>query len=374
MSFKNVAYFVNWDVNVSTSFLTDSWADIEKHYPGDSWNDVGNNVYGCVKQLFLLKQKNRKLKLLLSIGGWTYSQNPNFSTLASSESGRQRFADTATKLILDLGMDGIDVDWEYPQSDQEAANFVLLLQKCRQTLDQAAGSDRKFYLTIACPAGPSNYEKLHLKEMTPYLDFYNLMAYDYAGSWSTVASHQANIYPSSSDPNSTPFSTEAALDYYINTGGVPPEKMILGMPLYGRAFGNTDGPGAPYQGSGEGGSWEAGIWDYKVLPQPGAEEHIDKEIGASWSYDPSRRVMVTYDTVASVDEKTEYIKRRGLGGAMWWETSGDRDPVNGRKENGSLIGAFVEDVSGVDALDQTENALIYPESQYDNLKNGFPDN
>ncbi|KAI5279198.1 hypothetical protein KEM52_004466 [Ascosphaera acerosa] len=81
--------------------------------------------------------------------------------------------------------------------------------------------------------------------------------------------------------------------------------------------------------------------------------------------------MVTYDNVSSVDDKTDYIKRRGLGGAMWWETSGDRDPKQGRKENGSLIGTFVADISGVGALDQTQNALDYPESQYDNLKKQF---
>lgn len=185
-------------------------------------------------------------------------------------------------------------------------------------------------LSVACPAGPKNYEIMKLKAMDQYLDMWNLMAYDYAGSWDATSGYQANLYPSKENPSSTPFSTDAAIKYYTSHG-VKASKIVLGMPLYGRTFLATDGPGKKYSEIGEG-SYEKGIWDFKALPKDGAKEMIDKTIGASWSYDAGKKIMVTYDTKEMVQQKVEYIKKEGLGGGMWWESSADK------KDGESLIG------------------------------------
>ena len=344
------------------SYLTDTWSDTDIHWAdsGDSWNDSGTNLYGCLKQLNLLKCQNRSLKVLLSIGGWTYSSN--FAATASTASGREKFASSALDLIKNLGFDGIDIDWEYPKSKTEAKHFVLLLKSCREARDSYSSTlpeKNRFELTVACPAGPQNYTNMDIRGMDKYLDFWNLMAYDYAGSWDATAGHQANLLPSKHQAH-TPYNTQQAVEHY-KSQGVHSSKIVLGMPLYGRAFENTHGLGKPYQGVGEG-SWEAGVWDFKALPLPGAEEKYDKEAGASYSYDEAKRQLITYDTVEMVRKKAEWIKKERLGGAMWWESSADRTG------SGSLIGNVVE-VMG--QLDRKQNCLDYPQSKYDNLKNGF---
>lgn len=229
-------------------------------------------------------------------------------------------------------------------------------------------------------AGAQNYEKLYFKEMDRYLDFWNLMAYDYAGSWDSKAGHQSNLHPSHHVPASTPFSTSAALAYY-KSRGISASKIVLGMPLYGRAFASTEGPGKPFSGTGEG-SWEQGVWDYKALPQKGAKEIIDHQSGASWSYDAGKRVMVSYDTLEMAKIKADFVKKEGLGGTMWWESSGDKQGQDSivRNVNPSYVRLLhrkcadppPQVVNQLGSLDRSNNTLSYPESKYDNLRNCFP--
>ena len=247
--------------------------------------------------------------------------------------------------------------------------MVLLLQSVREALNAYGNSlstPHSFTLTVACPAGPSNYQTLHLVEMDQYVDFWNLMAYDYAGSWSNLTGNQANIFLSTSDPASTPFGTKDAVGYYV-VQGIAASKIVLGMPIYGRSFEATEGLGKSFNGVGAG-TWEAGAYDFKALPLSGAVEFYDNTTGSSYSYDAGKQELISYDTVIVSKQKAAWIQQMGLGGAMWWESSADGIG------NNSLIQNVVDVLGGDDGsgLEGSPNQLIYPNSTYDNLRAGMP--
>lgn len=203
--------------------------------------------------------------MLLSIGGG--SSKAAFAVPASTPEGRRRFAQSAVGMLKDLPFDGLDVDWEYPETLQQGHDLAELLAATRKELDDYAASlpsKPHFPLTIASPAGPQNFPNLPFREIDSHLDFWNLMAYDYAGPWDKVAAHQANVFPSKSAPLETPFSTDDAINHYISQG-IPADKIVMGMPLYGRAFQRTAGPGASFSGVGNGSFvGQDGVWSYKV--------------------------------------------------------------------------------------------------------------
>lgn len=363
--------FANINSTTGEVYLSDTWADIEKPYAGDDTTANGTNVYGAVKQLYLLKRNNRALKTLLSVGGWTYS--PQWSAILHDETCRTLFATSAVKLMYDLGFDGLDYDYEYINSTDQATQFIDLLAKTRaQMATYSANTSSDFLLTADVPAGPEKYALLPFKGMDKYLDFFSFMAFDYAGGWystplgapnGTYSGHSANLYGDNS--MATPFNTSTGIDYYISQG-VPPSKINLGNPLYGHAFENTACPGCSFNGTGVGSFGDAaGTWNYNHMPVAGSNATLVElpELGASYSYDAGSQKMISYDTPKIAKKKAEYVKDMGLGGAMWWEISMDKTGEE------SLVSAVVDAFAG---LETSENRLEYPDSVYENLRNGFP--
>ncbi|KAG6866346.1 hypothetical protein C0991_005267 [Blastosporella zonata] len=362
--------FANLKADTGEVFLSDDWADKDIHYPGDSWNDVGTNLYGNLKAIYNLKKQNRHLKVLLSIGGWTYS--PTFHPVVVDPALRANFVHSAVRILEDYGLDGLDVDYEYPSNEEQARGYVALLHELRVALDKHAhekGANYRFLLTIAAPCGPDHYKKLHIAEMDKSLDFWNMMAYDFSGSWDQVANHQANVFGG-------PISASESIHYYI-AQGVSRSKIVMGIPLYGRSFMNTQGPGTPFSGVGSG-SWEAGTYDYRALPLPGSHLMRDERELASWTYDYQTKEMVSFDSEEVAKWKGEWIKKEGLAGSMFWELSGDKGQDREGMEAGpgkdgqpgqSLV-AVVKQAMGGLRTDQ-RNWLKYEGSRFDNMRKGM---
>jgi len=355
---KIVAYFVEWGVyqrdyhvadipaeklthinyafaNVSDGgecILYDSYAAIDKFYPGDSWE--GGAMRGSFNQLRLLKEAHPHLKTLISIGGWTLSSK--FPELAATAAGREKFARSCVEFMLAYGFDGIDVDWEYPVSGgltdgtpEDKENFTLLLAELREELDDAGAG---YLLTIAAPAGPSTYPNLELDLIHPYLDFINVMTYDFHGGWENQTGHNAAMYPTDGDPSeiSQTGNVNAAIQAYLDAG-IPPAKVVMGLPFYGRGWQDVSataiGRFQSASGAAANGTWEAGIFDYKDLKNnfvgQGYTRYWDEDAQVPYLYNPATGIWISYDDTESMTIKTEYIVSEGLGGAMYWELSSD---------------------------------------------------
>lgn len=338
--------------------LTDTYADEQKHFPGDSWDETGNNLYGCLKQMYLLKLANRNLKVLMSIGGWTYSQDGHFSFVTDATK-RATFVSAAVSLIENFGLDGIDIDFEYPSTTAQGQGFGALYTELRTAFDNLAakkGDTVPYQLTAAVSAGPANYAYLDVPTMDAALTYWNLMAYDYAGSWLNFTDNQANLYGGAR----TNVSTDAAIKWY-EANGATPSKINVGIPLYGRAFEDTNGLGDSYNGIGPG-TIQAGIYSYNVLPLAGATVYENLTDVTSYSYDATKKELVSYDDPHIVQLKAQYVQTKGLAGTMFWDLSTDKTGSD------SLVQTAANVYGG---LDTTPNHINYPDSEWDNIRNNM---
>ncbi|KAK1755256.1 endochitinase B1 [Echria macrotheca] len=278
-------------------FLSDEWADVQAPCDGAS---------GALGSLMYLKQRHPHLQVVLSIGG--PGSTETFPRVASNAVLRTNFARAVHGLVEASGLDGIDIVWEYPCTPEQGRDFLALLAAIRIYLPE----DR-YILTAALPAAREILQNIDLSRSAEYLNTLNLMAYDFYGSWSPKSGHHAQLYAMNKDEHSAASGVQQLMQ-----SGVPAKKILLGIPLFGRSFLNTSGPGHKNRGSGG----EDGTFEYNALPRRGTKEQVDKRTGAAMCVGGDGG-FVTYDNPDTVKMKATFCKQKGLGGLFYWNAPAD---------------------------------------------------
>lgn len=324
--------------------LGDPYADIDRFYPGDCWNPGCRR--GSFQRLRLLKQQHPHLKTLISVGGWTWSSG--FSDAVLTASARTLLAQSIVDFVDLHEFDGADIDWEYPVGGglpgnftrpQDRQNYTLFLQELRarfQTRSQTTG--KTYLLTIAAPANPAIIAHFDVPAIWPVLDWINLMTYDLRGPWGDpFTGFNAPLHADPLEPIGEPMRSQwnvaAAVQHYLQLG-VPAGRLHVGMAFYGRGFGNVaanaqNGLYQTYSGPSAPGTWENGVYDYTDLAanhenQPGWLKSWHETARVPWLWHASQQKFIGYDDPRSIAEKAFHLQQHQLGGAMFWELSGDR--------------------------------------------------
>ncbi|MEW2081395.1 glycosyl hydrolase family 18 protein [Streptomyces sp. NPDC005283] len=378
----------------------DSYADYQKSFAAadsvdgvaDTWNQP---IVGVFNQFKELKAKHPKLKINISIGGWTYSKY--FHDAAKTDASRKKLVASCVKqyiagdLPVDGGyggagaaagiFDGIDIDWEYPGSEgghlgnhygaEDKANFTLLLAEFRKQLDEygAAHGGKKYLLTAALPAGQDKIKNIETDKIGAYLDYANIMTYDMHGAWDAdgPAYHQSPLYSPDSDPTDViapgtqKYSIDNAIDSWLDgnaaygiAGGFPANKLTLGYEFYYRGWkGVRAGAknGLAQSATGASGarpvSQQAGIAHYKELGgivDNAATTFWDDEAKAAYFYKDGE--FFTGLDKRAIQARADYAHNRGLAGAMMYS-------LLGLDEQTTLLNQIVTAVGGSATPDPT---------------------
>ncbi|MFO5475298.1 MAG: glycosyl hydrolase family 18 protein, partial [Dolichospermum sp.] len=240
------------------------------------------------------------------------------------------------------GFDGLDIDWEYPQANEDN-NYIQLLAQLRTQINQASQNDGKQYLLTTALSGspyhlsasdyggnPYDFSPQDLKATSDYVDFINVMSYDYHGPWENTTNHQSALYKSTNDNtyNAAKVNTNWAIQHYLSAG-VPATDIVLGIPLYGRTWTGVNAGsnnGLFQQGTG---SSELTYRElYNLLGTNGYQSFWDNSAKVPYIYSSQTKVFSTYENNQSILGKTDYVKQQGLGGAFFWEITQDLPITN----------------------------------------------
>jgi GH18 family chitinase len=355
--------------------LGDEAADVGRVYSanesvsGQADSTDATSVHGNFNQLRELKAKYPYLKVLTSIGGWSWSEN--FSNAALTDASRKAFAKSCIDLYLKQYkgvFDGLDIDWEYPVSGglvsgrpEDKHNFTLLLAELRRELDDLGSTDGTHYLlTIAAGGGPGMDQRYERSEIVQYLDWINVMAYDLHGPWDKTTNFNAPLYQSTNDPGDSSLNVDAVMQDYLSSG-IPADKLVLGVPFYGHGWKSVgyanDGLYLTSEGAAQG-KYEEGSFNYTELKAdylPTYKRHWDVESQVPWLYNINTAVFISYDDPESIAAKAGYAKDKDLGGVMIWELSQGDDEMLDAIQKGFQTG-------GVPHLVPTRdpNAVVVP--------------
>ena len=292
-----VAYVTYWDTVIPDPTLV-THINYAFGKVANTFNKVEISNENRLKTIVKLKEKNEKLKVLLSIGGWGAG---NFSEMASDQALRKSFCEDCLAKCKTYGLDGIDLDWEYPTSNMagissspnDTRNYTSLLKDLREVL----GND--YLITMASSA---NAKYVDFKSCIQYMDFVNLMTYDMG----RPPRHHSALYPSS---GKTSLSVDESVELH-NKAGIPFEKIVVGAPFYCRAASGND--------SSDGAYWcKMGPLFEKYT------EKWDDIAKVPYLADKDGNMVYAYDNPASIGLKADYVLQKELRGMMFWNWEGD---------------------------------------------------